>query len=251
MRFEGLVACLTMASVACAADGGDGTPVSPEVANGEVAPMHELTSMEENCPPSMSPQSPINFPPDVVAGDLPDLTLDYADSQVSIRNTGGTVQYNYDPGSSLRIGVMPYDLVQFHFHAHSEHTLDGWHAPLELHLVHRGQDGTLLVLGVMLVEGEHNAVLDDAAWGELPASPHTTIELSDRRFHVGELIPNGPTYRYTGSLTAPPCTADVSWVVFQRRMTLDARQLAAFTSLYKSNTRVTQPLDGRSVQFGE
>ena len=98
-------------------------------------------------------QSPVDIESSVGAG-LPDLAFDYAPSQIRIRNNGHTIQVDYDAGSALVVDGNRYDLLQFHFHSPSEHTIDGKHADLEGHLVHKSAAGVLAVVGVMIREGE-------------------------------------------------------------------------------------------------
>jgi carbonic anhydrase len=195
-------------------------------------------------------QSPIDLPLRIAPSDLPDLTFDYHESHISIANTGHTVQYSYDPGSTLLVGDDPYQLVQFHFHAHSEHSLDGFLTPMEMHLVHKNADEELLVVGALVVPGRHNDTLDLAAWAELPGADSDPIDLPDEEFNVSDLIPGGSTYRYTGSLTAPPCSGEVSWVVFRRPLVLAREQIEMFTSLHPYSAREVQPLGDRELVFG-
>lgn len=196
-------------------------------------------------------QSPLDLPFRIASSDLPDLTFDYHDSHISIANTGHTVQYSYDPGSTLLVGDEPYELVQFHFHAHSEHSLGGFLTPMEMHLVHKNADEKLLVVGALVVPGRHNDTLDLAGWTELPGADSDPVDLPDDEFNVSELIPGGSTYRYTGSLTAPPCSGDVSWVVYRRPLVLDQEQIETFTSLHPYSARETQPLGERELLFGK
>jgi len=196
-------------------------------------------------------QSPIDLPFRVAPSDLPDLTFDYQESHVAISNTGHSVQYSYDPGSTLWVGEDPYQLVQFHFHAHSEHSLGGFLTPLELHLVHKNEAEQLLVIGALVVPGWHNETLDAAAWPEIPIAEAGSVDYPDDNFNARELVPSGPTYRYTGSLTAPPCTNDVSWIVYRRPLVMSSEQIAAFTDLYPHSHRETQALGDRELLFGQ
>jgi carbonic anhydrase len=100
---------------------------------------------------------------------LPRLSLHYQETQVSVVNNGHTIQVAYDPGSSLDIEGTRYQLIQFHFHTPSEHTIGGKHTPAELHLVHRSGDGRLVVVGVLMQPGQENAALAPL-WQHLPAA---------------------------------------------------------------------------------
>jgi carbonic anhydrase len=216
-------------------------------ANNELS---EILDEHGECPSGVD-QSPIDLPARPMISDLEDLTFDYEDTHVAISNTGKTVQYSYDPGSVLLVGDARYELMQFHFHAHSEHAVAGTLLPMELHLVHKNQAGQLLVVGVFIVTGDHNPTFDLANWPELPSASDGALDIPTATFNASELVPDGPTYRYLGSLTAPPCSGDVSWIVFQRPITLDTAQIAMFTRLYSHNVRPLQPLGDRRLTFGE
>jgi carbonic anhydrase len=196
-------------------------------------------------------ESPVALTRGAPASDLPDLLLDYQSSAVSILNSGHTLQYAYDPGSKLRIGAVEYDLLQFHFHAPSEHTLDGRQYPMEVHLVHKSADGRLAVLGVFIEEGANHEMLTDANWHALPQEAHETHEDSEALFNAAELIPGGDSFRYTGSLTTPPCTEGIAWHVFQTAITLSGEQIRAFTDLYANNYRPVQPVEPSMLAFGQ
>lgn len=205
---------------------------------------------QPECPAGLE-QSPIDLPWFARWRDLPNLRMDYGETHVSIKNTGHAIQYNYDPGSFLRVSGQQYELLQMHFHAHSEHTIGGRHTPLELHLVHLGPEGQLLVVAVLIEEGWHNPTFDDADLDELPATAGQVFENYDHHFNAEELLPRGPTYRYNGSLTAQPCTGDVSWIVYRRSITMDRWQIRSLTRLYGHNYRDVQPRDGRTIAYGE
>lgn len=219
---------------------------------GEPSPLHDAAQhvSASSCPDGEH-QSPIDLPASAAHEKLPALVFDYRDSFVAMTNTGGTIKYDYEPGSRMSLGPASYALQEFHFHAPSEHTVAGQRAPMELHLVHADDDGQLLVVGVLIEEGAHHPMFDLARWSDLPVDPAQRVESDAARYNARELLPGGPTFRYTGSLTAPPCTSDVTWIVFQERLELHAEQIALFTALYDGNFRAAQPLDGRAISFGE
>jgi carbonic anhydrase len=136
-----------------------------------------------------------------------------------------------------------FRLAQFHFHAASEHTIDGKHFPLEGHFVFKAQDGRLAVIGVMFQEGAANAaaqgIIDDLKPGAGKA-PHTV--------DIAALMPRERDYyHYLGSLTTPPLTENVEWYVMPAPVTLSKPQLDALVTRYPHNNRKIQPLNGRPV----
>ena len=107
---------------------------------------------------------------------------------VDVIDHGHTIQVHYDQGSTLRIGETLYELKQFHFHAPSEHTVDGRHFPMEMHLVHQSATGELAALGVFIEEGAHNLAFDPV-WANLPREPGEEVLLENVTVNVGYLLP--------------------------------------------------------------
>jgi len=150
-----------------------------------------------------------------------------------------------------------YELLQFHFHTLSEHTVDGEHLTMEMHLVHESADGMLAVLGVFIEEGEANKVLGDIfdhlphAAGHGEESEAMMTEIAD---NYEKLLPvERAFWSYSGSLTTPPCSEIVTWLVFKEPITLSAEQIEAYRDLYEEDgvrydtNRPTLPLNGRIV----
>ena len=126
--------------------------------------------------------------------------------------------------AAITLDGIRYSLVQIHLHAASEHTVGNAHAPAEAHFVHRSDAGTLAVVGVMLQPGGANA-----AWTQLlaaaPATPRESTAM-DIPVSVERLLPaSRGHWRYTGSLTTPPCTEGVQWVVMDTPVTVAASDL--------------------------
>ncbi|HVJ62925.1 MAG TPA: carbonic anhydrase family protein [Tahibacter sp.] len=137
-----------------------------------------------------------------------------------------------------------FTLAQFHFHAESEHTIDGKHYPLEGHFVFKAQDGRLAVVGVMYAEGNANAsaqtIVDDLKPNAQPPAQQT--------IDIGQLMPTQRGYyHYLGSLTTPPLTENVEWYVMPAPVTMSKAQIDVFISHYQRNNRKLQPLNGRPV----
>lgn len=137
-----------------------------------------------------------------------------------------------------------FTLAQFHFHAASEHTIDGKQYPLEGHFVFKAQDGRLAVVGVMFDQGDANsaaqAVIDGLKTGT-KAAPQQTID-------IAALLPKRHDYyHYLGSLTTPPLTENVEWYVLATPMTMSKPQIETFLSHYRHNNRKVQPLNGRPL----
>ena len=176
------------------------------------------------------------------------ISFNYQPSKINILNNGHTIQVNYDEGSYIVVDGKRYDLLQYHFHAPSEHSINGKLADAEVHFVHKAADGTLAVVGVLLVQGPDNASLK-TMWDNLPTTQGPVKTLTATT-NAKELIPpSQTTYRYNGSLTTPPCSEGVKWHVMTQSMQISAAQIKAFTNLFPVSNRPIQPLFSRTLDL--
>jgi len=184
----------------------------------------------------------------VDARGLPSLDVVYGTPQFAIINTGHTVQVNYPVGNSyIKLNNHRYELLQFHFHTPSEHQLAGFNYPMEMHLVHRDGDGNLAVIGILFKEGAFNPELQKVI-DRLPKTlgkveRHKQVQLDLRRFFPADTR----FYKYSGSLTTPPCTEGVWWMVFRQPIEAAPEQLAAMEKILGANNRPVQPLYARTL----
>jgi carbonic anhydrase len=171
---------------------------------------------------------------------------------VGALDNGHTIQVNSRTGEKLTVGGKSYALVQFHFHAPSEHTVDGEHFPMEMHFVHQAEDGALAVAGVLVEEGAPNSGLAPL-WAQLAEAPgtETTVQIGDE--FAETVFPDVGTgfYNYVGSLTTPPCSEGVQWYVRRNFTSLSKEQIAEFTSVYDHNNRPVQALNERALYLDE
>jgi len=171
---------------------------------------------------------------------------------INALDNGHTIQVNSKAGEQLTVGGKAYALVQFHFHAPSEHTVDGEHYPMEMHFVHQAGDGALAVVGVLVEEGVPNPGIAPL-WAQLAETPGSvaTIEVSARfAEHVFPDVGTG-FYHYNGSLTTPPCSEGVQWFVRKTRTQLSTEQIAVFKAVYDHNNRPVQALNERTLYLDE
>jgi len=214
---------------------------------GEDGPEHwgEIDPSYAACGAGKS-QSPIDIT-NPAEQDLANIIFHYQPSEVNILNNGHTVQVNYDPGSYIELDGVRYDLAHFHYHAPSEHAMDGKHFAAELHIVHKNADGSLAVVGILLDEGAQN----DAFQPFIENLPAEKSEVKDTgtTINATDLLPAvQTTFRYSGSLTTPPCTEGVHWLVMTTPVELSTEQIEALTSLFEEgNNRPVQLLNDRSV----
>ncbi|MBD2420471.1 carbonic anhydrase family protein [Anabaena cylindrica FACHB-243] len=192
-------------------------------------------------------QSPINID-DAVQGTPINIEFNYKPTPLSVVNNGHTVQVNYKSGSTININGEKYELLQFHFHTPSEHTISGKASALELHLVHRNGKGQLAVVGVMMAKGTTNPLIEQI-WKHIPAAGKNNI-VQNSTISAANLLPKNKAYfSYTGSLTTPPCSESVKWNVLAEPIQVSEEQIEAFQNLYQVNARPVQPINGRRIEF--
>lgn len=191
-------------------------------------------------------QSPIDIRPSLASMSSDTLQFDYRPLSLLMFNNGHTVEIEYADGGMLHAGSQTWHALQFHFHAGSEHTIDGRAFPLEMHVVHQSPMG-LAVLGVLFEEGEtHEALIP--VFSNLPESTGPPIEIEDAWVNLQDVLSGGSAaWRYEGSLTTPPCTEGVEWFVLSQPIQASSEQIGRFTALFDHNYRPTQPLNGRVV----
>ena len=194
-------------------------------------------------------QSPIDLKHDIDAK-TPALSLHWKPVQLGwVINNGHTIQVNTPKAGYMTLGGKRYDLLQFHFHQKSEHTISGKQFPMEVHFVHKAaKGGGLAVIGVMLAEGAENPVLA-SIWKMLPQ--HEGEILNEARVDLKGLLPKSTaSFRYAGSLTTPPCSEIVSWTVMKAPATLSSGQIKAFGHLFPNNFRPIQSQNRRYILSG-
>jgi carbonic anhydrase len=139
-----------------------------------------------------------------------------------------------------------YHVVQFHYHAPSEHEINGKRMAAEIHLVHKSADGKLAVIGLLLEEGAENAALSPFI-NNLPPEKSDVKDVN-QQINAADLLPDiQTTFRYSGSLTTPPCTEGVSWLVMTTPIELSSEQLSKIENVSGTNNRPVQPLNDRSL----
>ncbi|AOA59808.1 carbonic anhydrase [Acinetobacter larvae] len=162
---------------------------------------------------------------------------------------GHTVQINsQDQSDYLVLDQEKYYLQQFHLHTPSENQIDGKSFPLELHFVNANAQGELTVMAVMFELGQKNSEWDKI-WADLSYKENDVKSLA-QEVDLEKLLPkNREYYRFSGSLTTPPCSEGVNWIVYKQPMTISKQQLAEFQKILKghSNNRPIQPTHGRIV----
>jgi carbonic anhydrase len=197
-------------------------------------------------------QSPIDIR-NAVKAELPAIRFEYKSGPLKyLINNGYTIRVNYHdaPGSGnfLIVGDKRYQLTQFHFHRPSEEYIHGKPYDMVAHFMHQASDGTVVGVAVLLKAGSANATIQQL-WEHMPKTESKEEEIAEVEINPAGLLPHDTAYyTYIGSLTAPPCTEEVTWFVLKTPVDISAEQISAFAKLYPHDVRPLQPLNGRVVK---
>ena len=238
---------ITLLSLAAANTYASGSPHWNYERSAE-GPSHwaELDPSFETCAKGGA-QSPIDIRKTVKAN-LPELQFNYSSVAPTLVNNGHTVQINLPAGQTLTVGNTTYQLLQFHFHTPSEEAINGKRTAMVGHFVHKDAEGGLGVIGVLFEPGKTNAAYAPL-FKHLPRYKGETTTVSDLSIDLAALLPsNKGYYNFAGSLTTPPCSEGVNWMVLKQPVRLGAEQIKAFRRLFNANARPIQALNNRVVQ---
>ncbi|WP_226661157.1 carbonic anhydrase [Microbulbifer aggregans] len=194
-----------------------------------------------------SEQSPVDILHTIEDEGLNNLRLRYNPTRLKVVNNGHALKVPVEAGSSFDTRLYgEYQLLQFHFHAGSEHTVMGMQYPLEVHFVHGNDEGQLAVVGVLFEAGDYNPTLQ-AILNNAPAQKGEIL-VDGATINPRRLLPEDREYfHYSGSLTTPPCSEGVEWFVMDEPLEASPKQLAQFESFYSGNFRPVQPLNHRMI----
>lgn len=191
-------------------------------------------------------QSPINIQQTTKAT-LPALQFNYQSTAKTIEHNGHTVQVDFNEGATLALDGESFALKQFHLHSPSENTIHGKSYPMEMHLVHASEKGELAVVAVMFEQADVANEKLKNIWKALPKKQGERLT-APNELATNFLPEKLDYYRFNGSLTTPPCSEGVRWIVLKDIQLASAQQIAAFSSLMPhANNRPVQPLNARLV----
>ena len=191
-------------------------------------------------------QSPVNLT-DFKDPFMHPLKVKYSTGSVDFINNGHTVQVNLKEGSELYIDKKVYKLKQFHFHTPSENRLYEKSFPMEAHLVHATDSGELAVVAVMFSGGFNDNPFLAKFMSKLPLKKGDKHSLVKENLNVFDMLPDDKNfYRFNGSLTTPPCTEGVLWLVLKNPVPISDNQLNAFRKVLGNNNRPIQPKNARA-----
>lgn len=194
-------------------------------------------------------QSPIDIR-DGIAVQLDPIQFDYRSSGFRVIDNGHTVQVNVEQGNGIVVQGRRYELLQFHFHRPSEERINGRQFEMVAHLVHRDLDGKLAVVAVLMDQGKGHPLIQQV-WNNLPLEKNTE-QTGMTQMDLNLLLPEQRQYyTYMGSLTTPPCSEGVLWMVMKSPATMSREQIAIFGKLYPMNARPVQSASGRLIKDGQ
>jgi len=215
--------------------------------SGEGSPEHwgELKPANVMCSHGKR-QSPIDIR-DGIKVELEPITFDYRSTQFRVIDNGHTVQVNVEPGNSIVIGAKRYDLLQFHFHRPSEERINGRQFDMVAHLVHKSVDGQLAVVAVLMAQGTAHPMVQ-LVWNSLPLEKNVE-QYAPVMLDLAAMLPEKHDYyTYMGSLTTPPCSEGVLWMVMKQAASMSPEQINIFGRLYPMNARPIQNSSGRLIK---
>ena len=191
-------------------------------------------------------QSPINIRGGIKV-DLEPISFEYRPSSFSVIDNGHTVQVNVDGGNYIAVMGRRFELVQFHFHRPAEERVDGRVYDMVAHLVHKDPEGRLAVIAVLMDRGQAHPMIQ-TVWNNLPLERGEEIG-GTAQINLGALLPaNRSYYTYMGSLTTPPCSEGVLWMVMKEPVQMSTEQIGIFSRLYPMNARPIQSASGRLIK---
>ena len=191
-------------------------------------------------------QSPIDIR-DGIHVDLEPIVFNYKPVRFNVSDTGHTIQVNLSAGNSITLMGRRYDLTQFQFHKPSEEHINGRSFAMSVDLVHRDDEGKMAIVSILIEVGKSNPLIQ-TIWNDLPLEKNSTsqpISLID----INQLLPVSKLYyTYMGSLTTPPCTEGVLWMVLKEPIEVTQEQISIFGRLYSMNARPIQSDSGRLIK---
>lgn len=194
-------------------------------------------------------QSPIDIPDAKVRkGDFPTILFNYKPSPLNVVDDGHEIVVKFAPGSAITLEGGRFELVSLNFHKPAEHKVDGKTHAMEAHLIHRAPDGKIATLALLIDQGNKENPVIKAIVANLPREKGQDNSVPSVTINPLELLPdNKDYYGYKGSLTQPPCTENVEWVILKSPITLSADQIARLSHAYPMNARPVQGINGRDV----
>ena len=193
-------------------------------------------------------QSPIDIPPTTIKRNL-NIEVDYENSSIGLFNNGKTLFVNYFAKAKILLNKTKYKLIRLQFHTPSEHRVGGIEYPMEIQFYHRSAENNVAMISVFVEQGETNPLLEKI-WNFMPEHINHENVIREKKFNAKLLFPNDSKfYFYTGSLTTPPCTENIPWVIFTNPIQASREQLEIFSTILDNNIRPIQATNNRAIRI--
>lgn len=194
-------------------------------------------------------QSPINIDDSVtLRGPAEAIGFDYSTSGASVVNNGHTIQIDVNGDNAIVVRGSRYQLLQVHFHHPSEERINHRSYAMVAHLVHKDYMGRIAVVAVLLEPGEANPVIN-TFWTYMPLGPGDRVAMPAGSADLAQLLPKDQRYyQFMGSLTTPPCSEEVLWMILKQPVTLSYDQMRLFAQQFPNNARPVQPINDRVIR---
>ena len=194
-------------------------------------------------------QSPIDIDESVtLRGPAEAIGFDYNTSSATVVNNGHTIQIDMNGDNGIVVRGSRYQLMQLHFHHPSEERINHRGFAMVAHLVHKDYMGRLAVVAILLEPGEANPAINKF-WTYMPLGPGDRVAMPAGSVDLAQLLPKDQRYyQFMGSLTTPPCSENVLWMILKQPVTLSYEQMRLFAQQFPNNARPTQPINGRVIR---
>lgn len=191
-------------------------------------------------------QSPIDIR-EGIRVNLEAIKFDYTPTQFRILDTGQALRVSVGSGLGLRVMGKRFELSHLEFRRPAEERVNGRSYDMSVHLVHRSDDGQTAVVAVLMEKGVEHPLIQ-TLWDNLPLERDVEVA-PEAAIDLNALLPENRAYwTFMGSLTTPPCTEGVLWMVMKQPVQVAADQVAIFSRVYRANARPVQPANGRLVK---
>jgi len=192
-------------------------------------------------------QSPVDLRAPIRA-DLPPIRFDWRTVPLTLIDTGHTIEVRVENGGHTLIDGEQFTLQAFRFRRPGEESVAGKRAVMSVQFEHRSESGKVAILAVPLVEGKENRLVR-TLWSALPLTPGEAKTVTGTKIDPGMLIPRQRDYyTYAGSMTTPPCSEGVLWLVMKSPVSISKEQVADFAKVYQHNARPLQPANDRVIK---
>ncbi|KAJ3675107.1 hypothetical protein LUZ60_004149 [Juncus effusus] len=207
-------------------------------------------------------QSPINIETKkaVLNPNLKPLERHYVTTRATLVDNQINIMVRYNnTNDTVMINGIKYCLKQLHWHSPSEHTINGERFAMELHMVHATEQGNLTVLAILYRYGKHDPFLDKIKSKIEELAKDVRVEGKQIQVPMGHVRMTALTrrvhkyFRYSGSLTTPPCTENIIWNILLKVRQMSKGQAEELRSIlgkeFRHDARPTQPLNDRIVEM--